>query len=464
MTDIWELPFNPTNYLYETFSSDCEDLFYRHDEILLEAKKPVEKKNFGTKIIDIIKKILSLIRTAISKLIGFITGLFKKDTKSADQILDELGVSGKHTGDVEIPEIDSSSKITFGNVHVVYKPLIAAFNKDDFTITSTAVISNALQHGSTTPIKGRKGNYYFPIKGVHNLVFKLIEDPENDNKLKLVADELATTHKLSYKGNAALSSLIAMNTPLKKFSIKSSRLTEFQKTINYVHERMQEYDIPESGLFMDDLKKINEFAELCNEIQFGINTIAECMRNIYSIDASYIDSIKSPGILSKFAEKCIEAGIPAKYTALNIILASDKSLKGEKANPLKPILGQTRTVLFPPGKGYVMKVALSKMGARANEAEEKIYEKVKNSKASKYFAAVQGLTPNKCITMMEKITNPRKPSAKELTEFRSDLATVIKEMDIPLNINADMHFDNVRFREDGNAVTIDYGMAMRIRK
>jgi Ser/Thr protein kinase RdoA (MazF antagonist) len=62
---------------------------------------------------------------------------------------------------------------------------------------------------------------------------------------------------------------------------------------------------------------------------------------------------------------------------------------------------------------------------------------------------------------MEKITNRRKPNAAELKQFRTNLANVIKQTDIPLDINADMHFDNVRFRDNGAAVTIDYGMAMR---
>lgn len=463
----YELSFTPSDYDDSILESFYDDVIEEHQQILTEATKPVKKEGFGSRIVTVIKNILKLIVKALGRVIDLIKSIFRKNTKSADQILMELGVKGNYTGEVSIPEVDSQSKIHFGNVNIITKPLIASFNKDSVTITSANVIGNAITKGKSTPITGRKGNYYFPIKGVHNLVFKLMDDSNSDKNLKLVADELSTERKLSSKGKAALDSLVkymkvTQKLSVKNFTVTSARLTEFQQTINYVHDKMQTYDLPESGVFDENLKDINVFAQLCNEIQFGLNTVAECMSNIYAIDAKYVDSIGTVDTLSKFSEKLIDAGIPAKYTALNILLVADQKIKGPKANPLKPILGQTRTVLFPPNKGYVLKIALSKMGARANEAEGKIYNKVKNTSASKLFAAVEGLTPNKCITMMEKITNPRKPSAIELKAFRSELSKVTKDMDIPLNINADMHFDNVRFRDDGHAVTIDYGMAKRI--
>ena len=468
--DIFDEVYSENIDPYEYFS---DDIMLEHMSVLTEAQGPVKKSNILDRILEVIRKMFILIQKAFDKVVTAIKGLFVKDKppKTIDQILVELGVITNREakeGKYEIlKNANSDNPMNVDEIELSLKPIRIAFNQDKTIEISSAEIFKEQWLGKS-PVKDRFENKWSAVVGFHQFVIQLIQDDSAMERLKRVSDWIEQGGNAPQQIIDDIDYLYKKRTSLKVMTIENyklsmGQLTKFQETINYAQSKLRNFDNIKSGVYSNiTVKTLNNFAKVCNDIQFGMNLIMGSLKQIYVIDASYVNSIKDEDILSKFVEECVRMGIPSKNIALNVYLAAHTDLKGDKANPLKPVWGQTRTILFPPNQNYVIKIALNNMGLRANESEYKVWNHVKNVPEKDMFAEVFSLSSNHYIEHMEKLDAKYVIDSGSLMKFRADLRKVCQKYKIPMNMTTDMHIGNVAINPRTNQpASIDYGMSYR---
>lgn len=254
-----------------------------------------------------------------------------------------------------------------------------------------------------------------------------------------------------------------------EFEVSLSDLTSFQKRLNDLNYKMNEFidiDKDVSSLDKATMKSMNLLTDKLLRIQIALNMLTSAIENKNIINANFIGCIKNVALLDLFVKKCIDEGIPPKYVGYNAWLVSDKCIKGEKPE-FAPVWGQTRIVFFPPGKRVVYKVALSGAGITSNQAEIKTSRLFVDMDRVDLIAPIVRTWKNESVVAMECVQSDGKPSWLKIGEYTREVSQVIKDYEAKnkVRINtkiSDQHKDNVKYDiKNGVYRSIDYGIAKR---
>lgn len=450
--------------LNQIYSMDPSDYFLEEvdiESIYEDAAKPVQKKNVIERIIGVIQKIGKWIIKAVNSVIGFVTNLFSKKPLTADQVLKKLGVKDNgSTNDInlEIPGSDESEINMQQNYHSVAKAMDIEMGKEgELIITPKKALWAQILRHRQGKIKNKNGLFIAAV-GNHVLVFNAIKNPECMQLMTDIATAIGSGNSLNSDTSSAMRKLEQILT--KDDGINSYRLTmsefrafnnSFAKCIDAISGVADNVEIGPR----DSVITLNKFSGIIAGLQFGINVITSCMKNVYTVDRSYVETISDTDTLSQFVGELINANIPGKYVAMNTWLVSTKEIKGD-ADAFKPIWGQTRVAFFPPNKNIVHKVSYNPYGTMSNKTEANVSKAIISGGDGNMIAKVEHITNNGVVIDVEKVKG-RKPNLKELDAFTKAFADVCKKYNIVIN---DLHQNNVVVTPDGMKA-IDYGMIER---
>lgn len=452
-------------------TTDPENFFEDYDamtaKIFEEATAPTPKKNIFKKIIDFIVNICKIICNALKSFWNWLTSLFSRKVKTADQVLKDLGVKANPIPNpeltVNIPKSDDSTYEIMEKCNLMVKPLeIAMENDGKVTITTKKILQRSAIPAAQGKIKGAYlGNLNQIAHGSHIVALETITNPDIMQKLLMFADEISSRKEFVSSAEISKINATLANSKLenKKYTVTINQIKELNKCINDCMLKISKAsdEIYDDEWIRHNAAAVNNLSFILATIQYGINTITSCFKQVYVIDADYKECISDKKTLSLFVEQLLSANIPYKYAAINIWLVADKSIKGD-ANAYKPVWGQSRVTFFPPDEKIVTKIALNQYGVKCNKTEFNLYEKVKKTAAADKLAAVTWISPNYAVEDMERIkgTRPTEPLTNKFTrELNSDLFN-----DFSIKV-IDLHSGNILVTPSGMK-TYDYGTIVHI--
>lgn len=269
----------------------------------------------------------------------------------------------------------------------------------------------------------------------------------------------------------------AMNSEIKKIIVSRAekyvdipikQLTEFQQWVTEITKRFDKFSNPETNVSELDKKTIADLNSVFNTIliiQMSLQQVSSALDNVSIIDEMFYKSVKNVAILDIFVNECVKEGVPPKFIAYNTWLISDECIRGNKEE-YKPVFGQTRTILFPPNKKVVYKIAMSGAGITSNEAE------IRTSKIFIDMGRVDLIAPivktweNSAVVAMQNIKGDDQSTSvcqKWKKEANDALQRYDKNTGKHLNIQiGDQHAGNCKFDTDlGIVRSIDYGIGTR---
>lgn len=208
------------------------------------------------------------------------------------------------------------------------------------------------------------------------------------------------------------------------------------------------------------LNSMNTFAAYIMELSFAINQITYNMSHIYEIDLRYMGSCDDPDRIAKMAEEMVKHHFPTKYIMRNIYIVANRSIRGERANELSPIWGQTRVVMFPDNPDIVYKFAYNTLGYRSNRNEIYISNFFKGTDLSKYLAGITWNSKNAYGVAAERVNSKTNFNDGQVENVVNKLNNYIKQKNAHFIIT-DVHSANVGVRgngSNGEPVVIDYGL------
>ena len=454
-------------------------------ESLMELTEGVNVGNFFEKAWNFIKKIFGFLIKQAQRFARWIALLFKKKTKTIDDILIDLGVNvvkNKKTGKVKLlidersemagmEDIEAITKPFFvqfaadsQRVFISYKEAKAAYRSAIFDIAKNTIFGkNDVDENTNGKIKGFGAP--LPVNARFDLVFKIIiERPYQDHITKFVKTILQNNTEMADATYKEFKSFIddVNNANIKikdrKISFSLQQLMDFQKWLNETFNLISEVGQPDNSKYPNDqniVNLINEFLEFCNNLQMGMNIISNAIKQIYLIDIDWLESIDDITVLGKFVDSMIQSGVPPKFIMFNSILAASKKLKGD-ADHNKPVCGQTRAILFPYDKKIVYKIAVSQMGILSNKAEYDLYKKLSAAGIGDLFAATYDHSESFSVISGERVDTSRKCTIADANAMKKKVVEVTDKIGLPIGIDHDIHFKNIGYR--GNQmVVLDYG-------
>lgn len=495
--------------------SDVTDMYESgirfNEEIYQEASGIVKKKgNIFRRLWNFIVKAWNWIVERFNKLIKFISSKVRPK-KSTDQILEEIGVKPSQTAPSqsssvgnEAPEQSVSSnsavssaskqsrhstqsklKITAPDgtpAELAFKDLNTAFDENgNVTMRVKDVTSknNAKAPVKATPVAnvGWKSAVY---------VLRCIENPglfEGYNKAAECVNDVIEYIKSKKDGVKMFDSYIIKKVNEltqnvgqarreitsrdidREYTFSLGKIREFNDTLNKISDMINKAN---SNLTDDTLFNIDQFLNLFNSfcldvdtLQMGVNTLTSALMDVFSVDARYYESIKDPEMLSKFAEKCVDASIPVKYITYNIFVLTTADIKG-KGKKEKPVAGQSRAIFYPiPNEKIVYKVAVNKMGLRANANEILLTNAFRKDPEGEAIALITPTTytsSNNYVIAAERVEDNSIGTADQLAieHLKNKLLDACNRLNISRDTTGDIHVDNVG-RIGNRAVCVDYG-------
>ena len=249
-------------------------------------------------------------------------------------------------------------------------------------------------------------------------------------------------------------------------TVTLKQMKEFQIKLNKIMKMLEVVDVPYDNININNqsyISALNGFAGFAAALQMGMNTVSGALQSVYIIDGKYVGAIDNIDKLSEFIAKCIEIGVPPKYVSYNAYLISTPTIKGDgsEGDEDSPRWGQSRVVLFPKNNdNLVYKVALSGFGIRSNKSETLISQKFVSNGGGDLLSEVLYNTPNSAIISAQRVIVRKTPNHNDINKLKDRLIEFTKDHSIPLDITADIHEDNVGYK-NGHCVAIDYGATYR---
>ena len=489
---------DPLNSIYDIdpfeLYSESDENYIR--EALSEASERTTKQNIFQKLWNLIKKAFAWIASKLSQLFNFFRNLGKKKQVPIDNIVssmnlssnsssikksnNSISVNGTKSSNITKAQIDHvqidipaspKSEISVPNkVDLIFKPFKMAYDSkaDSIHITINDTIIN--NHGE---VKGQE--QVRDVAWYVNLIV-LIEHPEVIDMIskciKLIHEEsdISLIKQEYQKIENIINKYYAVR---KDHEISLAQIKKVQYVINEANKALAILDNVDDNLKYKDpysVSLLNKISLMLLNYQLAINGFTSVCQQIFSIDASYVESINDVDKLSEFINKCIGAAIPPKYIAYNAYLISNKNIRGDSKSPNqldKPIWGQTRFVFFPPNKDFIYKMPLSQLGIRANKSEVDLYNTFnKTIDAGKYFAKIVSITNDYCLETVEKVdTDGAEERVRQLGHNQTlgrltrEVNEIAQRLKIPMTIG-DIHDKNVGLK-NGNMVIVDFGMQTR---
>lgn len=342
---------------------------------------------------------------------------------------------------------------------------------------------------SSTKVANSSGDNDSTVKGLKNpwthsahISLYLISEPEKFDKLieltDLAMDALFEDKKIhmarrrfNLKCKPVLNELNKekKKKKLEKVKVSLNDLTIFQKKINKLNYKMDQFADIGTDVSRFDKETINNFNLLTKallDVQVSMNMLTSALENNVIINQKFVGCIKSVALLDEFVGVCVDEGMAPKYIAYNTWLVADPCIKGT-SNKYKPIWGQTRFIFFPPGGRIVYKIAMSGMGITSNRAEIRTSDMFIKMGRVDLIAPIVKSWNRDAVVAMERIDATDTCSYIECGKYTSTVNNVIatyeKEHKVKLNIEiSDQHKDNVKFDPINRCYrSIDYGIANR---
>lgn len=206
------------------------------------------------------------------------------------------------------------------------------------------------------------------------------------------------------------------------------------------------------------ISEFNRLAKCISNVQMAITNLTDKVNMMSIIPKKYNNSCNDINKLANFVNELIIEGCPTKYVAYNAYLIAGSALNNKSdASADKPILGQSRCVLFPSkDKSKVIKLALNPFGRSSNNNEKIITDEFKKyGETRNYIAPVLSISDNKSLVTMERCST-KKMNDAVASKLRHRLEDFCDQKKFPYTI-ADIHGGNVGINREGNIVAIDYG-------
>lgn len=480
----------------------CESVETEVTNLYQELTEGTNKQNVFQKLWSYAMKLLKLIQRGLNKVISFIKRIFgkKKITKTADQIAEESGLTATSTVSsssafssksalnepisgsksvssepikvvkVSLPKNPESTMDIPDTISIMYKKIALDIKQDvsdsDNEISfNLRILSEGRYRTDLATVRGHESTAGSVSEASVIYMISLAKDHEYMQQVVNISkaimnkdfDDPSMRLFIDKKWNKYIKMDLEQ-------SLTHREIIEIQARMNEITNNLSKINIAEYNINLNDhfIDTFNRFVGWISNIQYSINTLTALMGSVLQIDAKYIGSVKNQDQLAKFVEMMIKNGIPPKYVAYNCFLSADKSISGNdpKQSEWNPIWGQSRMVLFPSNDpNHVVKVAISGEGIRSNRFESQLFDRFKKigPEATKVLASVDKITPDGCISTVERAPKDKNMSSNTKNQLINNASQIISNHNIKLGIH-DIHAGNVGKRvSDGSYCLIDYG-------
>lgn len=418
-----------------------------------------------SKIWMVLKRAFEWIARRLKDLINFITSIFKKKSKSLDQIAEEVVGS----------EPQKKGKGTDRKVDKALKSFIVRFKEADSIEIEIVDLMDKFYNN-------RKPGFYLKDDNISRVIeaFPFID---NSAIIDVMTDFLSRVVKNNRIDVDELNSIINQfqdneekfwdkykdNGMLTKYETKIRTLTEVQERVNRLNKVLTKIDarkLPEgidskgNKIDFDTLyNKLDKITAIAINIQMGLNNITNMFSMTYRLDERFFGSIKDVRDLASFTDKCIRASIPKKYfiRAIYDVAHSDLSGGSDKTDISHTLSGSSRLVIFPKKNTDVIKIALSELGRRSNKTELAVTTDVRGTPLAQHFALVTKDYEDSALVVAQragKITD-----SEALNFINSEVPGILREVKNFKII--DIHAANIG-KINGKPVILDYGFAQRL--
>ena len=480
LDSIIEYEINELNEIEQCYQETCN---YDFNTMFTEASKnklPIHKR-----IWNVIKRILKAIADGIMWIINKIKKLFssfKKKPLSMNQIVELCGLrpsTQTHQEAVSIEEKEATvhfyatkgSAFPEKDLKILSNHLLLKIEHDDFVTRLPGIESGLTLKGPSRTANWKEQYYVTSILLTENG----FDDAISDIMEMLVYDEgkggLIDMDPKFIQSVQDLINRLYNPSLLNKMDSKTIKwhrhdLIRFQKEINDASRIIEKVQSVE-GINQDQLKALNQFADLLLVVTIGLNEFNRAMDHVYMIDKIYIGSINDAESLDKYVHCCVDNGIPAKFIAYNTWLLLNKSWRlHEKTfytSNIEPKWGQTRTVFDLKDSDVVAKIAMSGVGIRCNRNEVSITNEYKKEGTEDVLACVVSSMPHCALIFPQCIDSNWRMDQNDVMELKDKLHDIYWDHPDLHDIRNDIHVDNIG-KINGNVVCIDYGDIKIVKK
>lgn len=451
---------------------------------------------FLKKIWKTICSVFKFIVDKIKSVIDFVKNKSKKSkNETPDQILDDLGIKPKTDNVQEAvkPVTKAIIKIPNGKgsftkeeISLAADRVIVKFNSDEtFSVKSTGR-DVWLKQGLKTilfgkaPITGQYAirdvrlalvlivnkniiQYYTRyFEGLSEIINNIAKGTHTSDAMSEFEDKMqAELDKIDEK---EIDDFSKVRIKISDLQSAASQISELSMKL----DKFQDINLDVSTIDDRTVKCFNDNFRYLMEIQMSFNSLTANLSNNNLIGISYLHAIDDIEVLDEFVNRLIKAGVPPKYVARNAYLVCDK--KYTDGIPGRYKWGQTRAVLFPVEKDYVIKIALSGVGVVSNNNEARISDYISkhggDEWVNKTIAPVTKTYTTGSIIEQRKVSSNRYPGPASVEGVKFQINEFIrKHKNIGSSISHDIHEGNIAFNEKSNNwVCIDYGFTTRENK
>lgn len=454
---------DPYDYWNESSSDELRAMYE-------DAVNGTTKKNIVYRLIELIKRGLAWLHAQWRKFVNFLAGLFKRGTRSADQLVTDSGIVSSDTPaedeeDVPIPSDKKSHVPPPDGIKPAFKTMLIKINKDNSLTLKAAEIKTRNYANDFGQVPGKKGTPMSPLT-----ILRFVENPHVIPMLldaaRIVAEEDLKDPNVASKFANAVEGYVkawtATNMVSNEFTFKFEQVREIAKQLNDAVTYTNKIILTDDTLNNLDgttVKNLNALTRDIMNLQMSMNALTSLMHGIYQIDRKYFGCAKTMEELDRFVALCIKYAIPTKYISWNLYKIASKELKGE-GSEYSPIWGQSRVVFVPLNSNVVHKFALSEWGRQSIRSEENISSLFKKYGKEDLIATVVKTYPNHCAVDMEKVDTNKTAYGNVCGPLRNDMNEVLRDHNVKIDI-IDVHPGNIG-RKNGKWCCIDYGLGDRI--
>lgn len=465
-------------------------IFNESTNIIMEGKIVNKIKTILNFMWEKFKAFFKMIGTIISKIINTIKGIFKKKTKSVDQILEDCNIkptnsartsapvktstnnvsSAKTSKEViSIPASEKSEVIPINGV-ILTKDLVARFNENDTFMISYLDTLIAVDKKDNSDYLNIPYNEKVISNKVNNMgdiraVFDLVINRNFFNRFEYVVQDVCEFFTgESTDSSKMLSSIDDFEEIMTKSKVTANTnidinaFVRIQTKFNTLWKLVDKCSIASTDNIVSDNSHQESLQFLLNKManfQMGFNKIGIALQEIYFIDKAYFESVNDLNKLDQFVDEMITGGMPPKYIQQNAWLVASKAIKGS-SNKDKPIWGQSRVVFFPDDNtDIVHKIAMSGFGINGNKNEVFVTNKFGNA-AGNFVSKITSAEKNNAVVSAIRVDTSQEPNEGETKLAAENINAYIKSKGLKFFIG-DLHSKNFGRNKRNQLVVVDYG-------
>lgn len=435
------------------FNTD-DSLLY---ESLMEEAQGATKGNILQKLWKMIQIAFEWLVKAFGGLIKFIKGLFNRNKRSIDEIVEEMDIQPKRSSSKD--QSSDGPKINIVDSKNSSREFKANFKNKPFKIflkrkgEEMEISSNALSEN---------GNALFSTDAMKylTLAFKLAAN-KNEQDFE---NYLEKADYIIYKyATEVYEPDLIYKVSISKFEEINSQMLEINGYVDKYSDIFTDKNTPDKELTMH----LTRLQNILLDLQRDVNQLQKSFVDMYILGQDYSNTINDIETLSQFIEKMVRSNISYDAISLNIITVYSGDL-GDTVNIQN---GLGRIVFFPKKTNSVLKIPYNGFGLSGNNNEYKTWNIVKNNNSFNIvderqfklrFARILNVTNNKFVIEMEKIVKNNKGffvTDRDKKRVYKTLQEEFTKLGYPNIYTTDLHEENILIDEKNNYfIIIDYGM------